>query len=56
MKIGRSEGNDGAVIRWGKHLDNGMWFTQWWCKSLWIKLRIRYGYVRVGPLLLRWGN
>jgi len=27
LKLGPSEGNSRAVIRWGKYLDHGIWIT-----------------------------
>jgi hypothetical protein len=54
MKIGPSEGNSGAIIRWGKHLDNGLWLrkigkrhTNW---------RFRRGYVRLPFATFMFGN
>ncbi len=32
LKLGTSEGNSGAIIRWGKYLDNGLWFI---CLYVW---------------------
>ena len=29
IKLGPSEGNSGALVRWGRHLDNGLWLTSW---------------------------
>ncbi len=46
MRIGPDEGNSGAIIRWGKHLDKGVWLRTWRMRALWTwkhwKLRKRY--------------
>jgi|GEM_PF-6897420 len=56
MKIGPDEGNSGAIIRWGKHLDNGLWLRIWKHKKLWFKWRLMKGYLDFGFFVFRWGN
>lgn len=56
MKFGSGEGNGGAVVRWGKYLDNGIWIRLWKFRSLWTKWRFRWGYVSIGIILFHWSN
>jgi len=59
MRIGPDDGNSGAVIRWGKHLDNGVWFRLWRHRKLWTKRSAwRYlpGYLSLGIVQFRWGS
>ena len=57
MKFGPDEGNSGAIIRWGKHLDNGIWITTWKFRRLWFKSwKIRNGYIDLGIIIIQWGN
>jgi len=54
MKFGPSDGNSGAIIRWGKKLDNGIWIRRWIFHRLWTKWRFSQGYVNFGIILFRW--
>ena len=58
IKIGPSEGNSGALIRWGKHWDNGVWFSwkHWSSKNLLMRFRAMKGYLAVSLLTVHWGN
>jgi len=56
LKLGPSEGNRGAVIRWGKHWDNGFWFTPIQYSKLWLRPKFMRRYIRIGPFNFRWGN
>lgn len=56
MKIGPSSGNSGAIMRWGKSLDNGIWLRLWNFRSLWFQVKIRRGYIDLGIICIRWGN
>ena len=48
MMIGPDEGNSGAVIRWGRELDNGVWVRGWKYRNLWFKWRFLKGYWNFG--------
>ncbi len=56
MKFGPNEGNSGAMIRWGKYLDNGVWITVWKFRSLWLRRRFMKGYANFGIIVFRWNN
>jgi hypothetical protein len=61
MKIGPSEGNSGAIVRWGRHLDNGVWFSWrfWSNRNMLTRFRILplgAKYIAVGLLTVQWGN
>lgn len=58
IKLGPDQGNSGAIVRWGQHLDNGIWLTPWKHKVLWLKYKLmpRKGYLRFGPVTVMWGN
>lgn len=51
LALGPSKGNAGAILRWGKHLDNGLWLCQ-----LPFRFRIRRGYIALPWLTIMWGN
>lgn len=55
MKFGPDEGNSGAIIRWGKYWDNGIWI-QYRYKRLWFKWRFRKNYINLGFIRISWGN
>jgi len=48
MKIGSDEGNSGALIRFGKHLDHGIWIRRWRFRKLWLKWRFMRDYIDLG--------
>jgi hypothetical protein len=54
MKFGSSDGNSGAIIRWGKKLDNGIWIRRWRFHRLWTKWRFSQRYVNFGIILFHW--
>jgi hypothetical protein len=56
IKIGSDEGNSGAIIRWGKHWDNGIWIRRWKYKKLWKRFKLRKNYIDLGILQIRWNN
>lgn len=56
LKIGIDEGNRGAIIRWGKRLDNGIWFRVWRFRSLWLKWKFRKNYLDFGIFCIHYGN
>jgi len=58
MKIGPSEGNSGAIVRWGRHLDNGIWLAwkHWNSRNLLMRFRVRRGHIAIGLLDIAWGN
>ena len=51
-KLGPDEGNSGALVRWGRCLDNGVWL----CAPRWRRLRRRAGYLALPFATVRWGN
>ncbi len=57
IKFGTDDGNSGAVIRWGKHLDNGVWFLPFrhW-RRLIFRFRFMRGYWNFGLFHISWGN
>ena len=57
IKLGPNGGNGGAVIRWGKHLDNGIWFLpfRYWEKLL-FRFRFMRGYWNFGLFHISFGN
>jgi len=57
IKLGPDNGNSGALIRWGKHLDNGVWFRPWCHRILWTKWNyIPHRYLSLGVVVIQWGN
>jgi len=56
MKTGPDEGNSGAILRWGKCLDNGIWIRGWRFKKLWTQWKFRQGYISLGIIVLHYGN
>jgi len=58
IKIGPDEGNSGAIVRWGRYLDNGVWLAwKHWCSPRMLtRCRIRHGYVALSLLTVSWGN
>lgn len=56
MKLGPDGGNSGAIIRWGKYLDNGIWVRTWRFRKLWFKYRFMYGYFNFGFFVIHWNN
>lgn len=58
MKFGPDKGNSGAIIRWGRKLDNGVWFAwkMWNSRNHLTRFTIRRGYVAFGLLDVSWGN
>jgi hypothetical protein len=58
MRWGPSEGNSGAIVRWGKHLDNGVWFAwrHWRSKRMLLRLRVMRKYIAVSLLCIHWGQ
>jgi len=56
MKLGTDEGNSGAIIRWGRYLDNGIWIRRWRFRNLWLQWRFRSRYISLGFVLFAWGN
>jgi len=58
IKTGTDEGNSGAIIRWGCHLDNGIWLSwkRWHSRNMLTQFRIRRGYVALSLLTVQWGN
>lgn len=57
IKIGPDEGNSGAIIRWGKYLDNGVWIAwRHWNSRLVKRFRFMRGYIAISLLTISWGN
>lgn len=58
MKIGPSDGNSGAIVRWGRHLDNGVWLAwkHWSSRNMLTRCRVERGYVALSLLTVQWGN
>jgi hypothetical protein len=58
MKFGPDEGNSGAIVRWGKHLDNGVWIAwkHWKSQRLLKRFRFMRGYIAISLLTVMWGN
>lgn len=58
MKFGPDDGNSGAIVRWGLHLDNGIWIAwrYWYQWKFLCRVRVRRGYVALGLLSVSWGN
>ena len=56
LTIGPSNGNEGALIRWGKYLDNGIWYRSWKFKNLWFGCKFKKHYVDLGLICIMWGN
>lgn len=56
FKFGRDEGNSGALIRWGKYLDNGIWYRTRRFKKLWGNWKIMKGYLDCGFFVIQYGN
>lgn len=54
--LGPGEGNRGALIRWGRFLDNGVWLRIRKYRRLWPRWRFRRGYLDIGFVVIRWGN
>jgi len=52
MKIGSDEGNSGALIRFGKHLDHGIWIRRWRFRKLWLKWRFMRDYIDLGVFVI----
>lgn len=51
--FGPSEGNSGAVIRWGDGLDCGVWVRGWSKRRLWRRWRFSPGHLDLGVVVLR---
>ncbi len=56
FKIGSGKGNSRALLRWGTHLDNGIWYRSWNFRSLWLKWRFQPGYLDFGVFCIHYGN
>lgn len=57
FEIGPSEGNKGAIIRWGKYKDNGVWLLRWKFRDLWSwKFYWKDGWVRLWCFDIHWRN
>ena len=56
FKIGADEGNRGAIIRWGRYLDNGIWSRLWRFRKLWFRLKFIKGYLNFGLFCIHYGN
>lgn len=56
IKFGTDEGNSGAIVRWGKYLDNGIWFRRLRFRRSWFKYRFMNGYWDFGIIAIHWGN
>ena len=54
IKIGIDEGNSGAIIRYGKYLDKGLWIRRWKFRRLWFRWRIMQGYIDLGILVIQY--
>jgi hypothetical protein len=52
FKFGTDNGNSGAIIRWGKYLDNGIWFHDFNFKFI----KFRKNYIDLGFLSIMWSN
>ena len=56
IQLGPDEGNSGAIIRWGKTLDNGIWIRRWRHRRLWFNFRKKKGYLSLGIIVFHLGN
>lgn len=57
IQVGPSEGNQGAIIRWGKFKDNGIWFIQWKFRDIYRwKFDFEGGHVRLWCFDIHWRN
>ena len=56
MRFGKDKGNLGALIRWGKYLDNGIWIRTWKFRKLWFKPNFRKNYLNFGFFVIQYGN
>lgn len=56
MRLGPDKGNNGAVIRWGQHLDNGIWLRGVHHRKLWWRWRFMRGYWDFGIIIFRFGT
>lgn len=54
IKLGPGEGNSGAVIRFGRHWDKGLWFRLWRFRKLWFRWRFRPGLIDLGFVVIQW--
>lgn len=54
IKLGPSEGNCGALIRFGRCLDKGIWIRTWNFRSLWTSFRFAPGYLSLGVVCFHW--
>ena len=54
--IGSDEGNSGALLRWGKRFDNGIWFKVWRFRKLWFKFKFMKNYLDFGIFCIHYGN
>lgn len=56
FKIGSDEGNSGAIIRWGRYLDNGIWIRLWRFRKLWFRYRFIKNSLDFGLFNIHYGN
>ena len=52
IKLGPSSGNSGAVIRFGRHLDRGVWLHTWNFRKLWLNFYLRGRRLNLGPVCI----
>ena len=56
IKFGNDNGNSGGIFRYGKYLDNGIWFRTWKFRKLWLQWKLQPGYLDFGLFCICYGN
>ena len=58
IKFGPDDGNSGAILRWGSHLDNGVWIAwrHWRSRRMLTRCRFMRGYIALSLLTISWGK
>jgi len=51
--FGPDDGNSGALIRWGRCKDCGIWYRGWKHRKLWTRWRFMNGYANFGLIVIR---
>ena len=56
IKFGNDDGNSGGIFRYGKYLDNGIWFRTWKFRKLWLQWKFQPRYLDFGLFCICYGN
>ena len=56
LQFGKDSGNSGALIRWGRYLNNGVWYRPIKFRKLWFQYKIRKGLIDLGLICVHYGN